>query len=67
MLIDYPFKGDETALRNMEHAELISIGINHGMGHVLQTLQSETDMSFFQAAHRLLSQVDQFIDMYSSD
>ncbi|KAI0079001.1 hypothetical protein K474DRAFT_1592893 [Panus rudis PR-1116 ss-1] len=30
VLMDYPFKGDETALRNMEHSELISIGTQNG-------------------------------------
>jgi hypothetical protein len=31
VLLDFPFKGDEAALRSMEHAELISIGTHHGM------------------------------------
>lgn len=30
MLVDFPFKGDETALRSMEHAELISISTKNG-------------------------------------
>ncbi|KAF9475682.1 hypothetical protein BDN70DRAFT_883451 [Pholiota conissans] len=30
MLVDFPFKGDESALRNMEHAELISISTKDG-------------------------------------
>ncbi|KAK0210434.1 RNA12 protein-domain-containing protein [Desarmillaria ectypa] len=30
VLLDFPFKGDETPLRNMEHAELISIGTHLG-------------------------------------
>ncbi|EIW60623.1 uncharacterized protein TRAVEDRAFT_57812 [Trametes versicolor FP-101664 SS1] len=30
VLMDFPFKGDETPLRNMEHAELISIGTVNG-------------------------------------
>ncbi|KAI0362726.1 exonuclease [Trametes cingulata] len=30
VLMDFPFKGDETPLRNMEHAELISIGTING-------------------------------------
>ena len=29
-LVDFPFKGDETALRSMEHAELISISTRNG-------------------------------------
>jgi len=29
VLLDFPFKGDETALRSMEHAELISIGTHN--------------------------------------
>ncbi|TCD65369.1 mitochondrial escape protein 2 [Steccherinum ochraceum] len=29
-LMDYPFKGDESALRNMEHAELITIVTHNG-------------------------------------
>ena len=31
VLMDFPFKGDEMPLRNMEHAELISIGTINGM------------------------------------
>ncbi|RDX48409.1 exonuclease [Lentinus brumalis] len=30
VLADYPFKGDETPLRHMEHAELITIGTHNG-------------------------------------
>ncbi|KAI0340659.1 hypothetical protein BDW22DRAFT_1360083 [Trametopsis cervina] len=30
VLMDYPFKGDETPLRKMEHAELISINMTNG-------------------------------------
>ncbi|TDL27233.1 hypothetical protein BD410DRAFT_740017 [Rickenella mellea] len=30
ILLDFPFKGDETVLRNMEHAELITIGTHDG-------------------------------------
>ena len=30
ILLDFPFKGDESALRNMEHAELIVIGTKDG-------------------------------------
>lgn len=30
MLVDFPFKGDESALRSMEHAELISISTKDG-------------------------------------
>ncbi|CAL1704048.1 unnamed protein product [Somion occarium] len=30
LLLDFPFKGDETALRNMEQAELISIATRNG-------------------------------------
>lgn len=30
VLVDFPFKGDETALRGMEHAELISISTHEG-------------------------------------
>lgn len=30
VLVEFPFKGDETALRAMEHAELISIGTVDG-------------------------------------
>ncbi|KAF8803621.1 hypothetical protein BYT27DRAFT_7171768 [Phlegmacium glaucopus] len=30
MLVEFPFKGDEGALRNMEHAELIAIGTKDG-------------------------------------
>lgn len=28
--MDFPFKGDEMALRNMEHAELITITTHNG-------------------------------------
>ena len=31
LLVGFPFKGDEGALRNMEHAELIAIGTKDGM------------------------------------
>ena len=30
ILVEFPFKGDESALRSMEHAELISIGTKDG-------------------------------------
>jgi hypothetical protein len=30
VLLDFPFKGDEVPLRNMEHAELITIGTVNG-------------------------------------
>ncbi|TFK25029.1 exonuclease [Coprinopsis marcescibilis] len=30
LLTDFPFKGDETALRNMEHAEIITINTKNG-------------------------------------
>jgi hypothetical protein len=30
ILLDFPFKGDESALRSMEHAELIAIGTKDG-------------------------------------
>ncbi|KAI0807276.1 exonuclease [Fomes fomentarius] len=32
VLMDFPFKGDETPLRHMEHAELITIVTLHGSG-----------------------------------
>lgn len=31
LLVEFPFRGDEGALRNMEHAELIAIGTKDGM------------------------------------
>ena len=31
ILVEFPFKGDEGALRKMEHAELIAIGTKDGM------------------------------------
>ena len=34
VLLDFPFKGDENALRNMEHAELISIGTVQGEKYI---------------------------------
>lgn len=36
-LLEFPFKGDETALRAMEHAELISIGTHNGRPSVIKT------------------------------
>jgi hypothetical protein len=30
ILVDFPFKGDENALRSMEHAELITISTKEG-------------------------------------
>lgn len=30
ILLEFPFKGDEMALRSMEHAELIAIGTKDG-------------------------------------
>lgn len=30
LLLEFPFKGDEAALRNMEHAEILSIGMKEG-------------------------------------
>ncbi|KAG6854990.1 hypothetical protein C0991_009813 [Blastosporella zonata] len=30
VLVEFPFKGDDTSLRSMEHAELISIGTHNG-------------------------------------
>lgn len=30
VLIDFPFKGDETPLREMEHAELITVNTENG-------------------------------------
>ncbi len=31
VLLEFPFKGDEAPLRNMEHAELIAIGTHNGI------------------------------------
>ncbi|KAF7800270.1 hypothetical protein EIP86_011517 [Pleurotus ostreatoroseus] len=36
VLIDLPFKGDETALREMEHSELISIITQHGRPSIIR-------------------------------
>jgi len=36
VLYDFPFKGDESALRSMEHAELIAIGTNNGRPSVIK-------------------------------
>ena len=33
--MDFPFKGDETPLRHMEHAELITIGTLNGANGLL--------------------------------
>lgn len=33
VLYEFPFKGDESALRSMEHAELIAIGTQNGVFH----------------------------------
>jgi len=30
VLLEFPFRGNETALRSMEHAELISVGTHNG-------------------------------------
>ena len=43
VLLDFPFKGDENALRNMEHAELISIGTNQGQEHKSLILHGRND------------------------
>lgn len=31
VLLEFPFKGDEAALRSMEHAELITVGTRDGV------------------------------------
>lgn len=49
---DFPFKGDEAALRNMEHAELISITTKDGKDVSTQCMINVTD-SAYQVAHRL--------------
>ncbi|KAG5645040.1 hypothetical protein DXG03_007219 [Asterophora parasitica] len=36
VLLEFPFKGDETALRSMEHAELISIGTHDGRASTIR-------------------------------
>ncbi|KAF5386931.1 hypothetical protein D9615_001714 [Tricholomella constricta] len=36
VLLDFPFKGDEAALRSMEHAELISIGTHDGRASTIR-------------------------------
>ncbi|RDB21358.1 Mitochondrial escape protein 2 [Hypsizygus marmoreus] len=36
VLLEFPFKGDETALRSMEHAELISIGTHDGRASIIR-------------------------------
>jgi hypothetical protein len=36
MLVDFPFKGDESALRSMEHAELISISTKDGRPTIIR-------------------------------
>ncbi|KAI0317299.1 exonuclease [Amylostereum chailletii] len=36
MLVDFPFKGDEAALRHMEQAELINIGTHNGRPSVIR-------------------------------
>ncbi|KAL0063290.1 mitochondrial escape protein 2 [Marasmius tenuissimus] len=36
VLLNFPFKGDETPLRSMEQAELISIGTNNGRPSVIR-------------------------------
>jgi hypothetical protein len=33
VLMDFPFKGDETPLREMEHTELITIGTYNGKSY----------------------------------
>ncbi|THH05738.1 hypothetical protein EW145_g4580 [Phellinidium pouzarii] len=36
VLVDFPFKGDEAALRSMEHADLITIGTHNGRPSVIK-------------------------------
>ncbi|KAI0060858.1 hypothetical protein BV25DRAFT_1839423 [Artomyces pyxidatus] len=36
MLVNYPFKGDEAALRNMEKSELVTIGTHYGRPSVIR-------------------------------
>jgi hypothetical protein len=53
LLIEFPFKGDETPLRNMEHAELISIGTYNGAQRVSFVIFKARILTFgLQAVHR---------------
>lgn len=63
MLVEFPFKGDEAALRSMEHSELISITTQDG-----KLLTIDVILSYFSQADRLrYDQEDQYIAMYSKD
>jgi hypothetical protein len=61
VLVDFPFKGDEAALRSMEHSELISITTQDG-----KPLGIAMTLSHFPQADRLqYDQEDLYIAMYS--
>ena len=42
VLLDFPFKGDEVAFRNMEHAELIAIGTVNGRSLICSYMAIKT-------------------------
>lgn len=42
--MDFPFKGDETALRSMEHAELISVVTQDGRHPIPGWMDRNTDV-----------------------
>jgi hypothetical protein len=44
LLVEFPFKGDETPLRNMEQAELITIGTYNGEQHLFLSLISKCSL-----------------------
>lgn len=52
VLAKFPFKGDEHALRSMEHVELISIGTVNGKLRSFETFGGKLDGNRGQAARR---------------
>lgn len=65
-VINFPFKGDEVSLRNMEHAELITIGTKDGKAQTIFCC-SASDCDCIQAVRPISSRVGLCIDMFSND
>jgi len=64
LLLDFPFKGDEMALRNMEHAELISIITQNGKLYVLRP--SSTPLMYLQVGLPPYVRVSPSTDLFSN-
>ncbi|KJA27306.1 hypothetical protein HYPSUDRAFT_62986 [Hypholoma sublateritium FD-334 SS-4] len=70
MLVDFPFKGDETALRSMEHAELISISTKNGRPATIRpgkpvlrwVFERVVNDKYFQATQELAYNEKQILD-----